>query len=1196
MKKIFNILLVAAVVAGMASCTKVKEEDAFSKAPVAPELYAHNDILITTNTLDEDVTFSWSAYRFLPEGLEYSLYASYTEEAVLLAKTTERYVTWSKSEFRTLLYQKMPELPNNDVFSLLLNVSVPNNGKELKSSSIRITVYAAGDAAAPVIEDAVEEITLSPENLDDPIELISWEPARLVYGEEITYDVFLSVVPKNQTLTSVKGDVEGDDEVINAVKLNGEPLTETSFSTTVDKLNDAIAEAGGEEMATNRIQLDVVAYCASLPNGVPSAEPAYVTVDTYKATYDPTLALVGSWAAGSAPILYHSEKVKGTYEGVVDLTDAGAFTFGELGFDIAVETKGEGDNQYAVVTSSTPTEKAFEVPGGLYYVNMDAKRSKLTMVQIKSLGIVGDMVGGWDQDIDMSYDASANRFMAVANVVNGKFKIRFNHAWDYSFGGDVAAVVFNSNDNFDASYEGEYKVILNVGKAPFSVGFVNANLPETLYMVGTDFGNWDWASEDVVELVPVVYNPAWNVTTTEGQFWTIRYLTAGHGVKFNGNRAWDGQQFGSLAQNDGFTNDKDGNVVVAESGLYMIHIDMVNGILHLEPARVYGIGDCFGGWTEGMEDALFQHDGKKMKITVPNGGEIRMYAASEISTSDWWTREFVFFDGKIAYRGNAGDQDRVRVFKDKVVTLDFNAGTATVTGEGEGPQAPDIVSLIGTLNNSEWKIDYDMETLDGETWTIKGVSLTADDMFKIRENHAWTTNYGGPEVSGKVGEDDVYTPELGKEFAAGSYNICVGKDGEYAITFKWDAEHPTILIEEYQKFPEHLYMIGAEFGGWDWASDGVVEMTPVIHKPEWNADAEGQFYTVRYFTAGEGFKFCATKAWNGDFWGLETNDGYTEVNGNCTVAEDGFYLVHIDFKAGKVHVEPARVYGIGDAFGGWDEEMEDARFVADGKVLKATVAKAGNIRMYVASSIATSPWWTREFNVIEGKIVPRLMDELPGVPALANQVVKLDFNAGTGAIEGEGVAPTLPQTMFIIGEAINGWSDFVPMHAFHSQEGMFWIIRYLEADKAFKFSPVADWKGDFNQLDTNEGFETVDTNCKVTASGVYCIGVDCANSKIIVEPAKVYGIGEAFGGWEAQPVAFQVEGQTLVGTATTDGNIRTYVDSKILSSTNDWWHAEFIPKDGAIVYRETGGDPEDVAITADQKIIYDFNAGTAVIQ
>ena len=1012
MKKIVNILLVAAVVAGMASCSKVKEEDAFSKAPVAPELYAHNDILITTNTLDEDVTFSWSAYRFLPEGLEYSLYASYTEEAVLLAKTTERYVTWSKSEFRTLLYQKMPELPNNDVFSLLLNVSVPNNGKELKSSSIRITVYAAGDAAAPVIEDAVEEITLSPKNLDDPIELISWEPARLVYGEEITYDVFLSVVPKNQTLTSVKGDVEGDDEVINAVKLNGEPLTETSFSTTVDKLNDAIAEAGGEEMATNRIMLEVVAYCASLPNGVPSAEPAYVTVDTYKATYDATLALVGSWAAGSAPILYQSEKVKGTYEGVVDLTDAGAFTFGELGFDIAVETKGEGDNQYAVVTSSTPTEKALEVPGGLYYVNMDAKRSKLTMVQIKSLGIVGDMIGSWDQDIDMSYDASANRFMAVANVVNGKFKIRFNHDWDYSFGGDVAAVVFNSNDNFDASYEGEYKVFLNVGKAPFSVGFVNANLPETLYMVGTDFGNWDWASEDVVELVPVVYNPDWNVTTTEGQFWTIRYLTAGNGVKFNGNRAWDGKQFGSLAQNDGFTNDKDGNVVVAESGLYMIHIDMVNGILHLEPARVYGIGDCFGGWTEGMEDALFQHDGKKMKITVPNGGEIRMYAASEISTSDWWTREFVFFDGKIAYRGNAGDQDRVRVFKDKVVTLDFNAGTATVTGEGEGPQAPETVSLIGTLNNTSWDTDFDMETLDGETWTIKGVSLKADDMFKIRENHAGTTNYGGPEVSGKVGEDDVYIPELGKEFAAGSYNICVGKDGEYAITFKWDAEHPTILIEEYQKFPEHLYMIGAEFGSWDWASEDVVELVPVVYNPDWNVTTtEGQFWTIRYLTAGNGVKFNGNRAWDGkQFGSLAQNDGFTnDKDGNVVVAESGLYMIHIDMVNGILHLEPARVYGIGDCFGGWTEGMEDALFQHDGKKMKITVPNGGEIRMYAASEISTSDWWTREFVFFDGKIAYRgNAGDQDRVKLSAAQTVTLNFNEGTASVEGEGEAPTLP--------------------------------------------------------------------------------------------------------------------------------------------------------------------------------------------
>ena len=117
------------------------------------------------------------------------------------------------------------------------------------------------------------------------------------------------------------------------------------------------------------------------------------------------------------------------------------------------------------------------------------------------------------------------------------------------------------------------------------------------------------------------------------------------------------------------------------------------------------------------------------------------------------------------------------------------------------------------------------------------------------------------------------------------------------------------------------------------------------------------------------------------------------------MAEDGFYLVHIDMKNGKVHVEPARVYGIGDAFGGWDKAMESAKFTAaDGK-LTATVANTANLRMYVESSIATSDWWTREFNVIDGKITPRIMDELAAVPATAGQKVTLDFNAGTGVIE-----------------------------------------------------------------------------------------------------------------------------------------------------------------------------------------------------
>ena len=121
-----------------------------------------------------------------------------------------------------------------------------------------------------------------------------------------------------------------------------------------------------------------------------------------------------------------------------------------------------------------------------------------------------------------------------------------------------------------------------------------------------------------------------------------------------------------------------GNCFVAENGVYMIYVDTENKKLCVEKAKVYGIGDCFGGWDAKMEGALFAEQEGKLVGKTAAAGEIRLYAESSIATSDWWTREFVFFDGKIAYRGNGGDQDRVNVEAEKTVTLDFNAGTAVV--------------------------------------------------------------------------------------------------------------------------------------------------------------------------------------------------------------------------------------------------------------------------------------------------------------------------------------------------------------------------------------------------------------------------------------------------------------------------------------------------------------------------------------
>lgn len=316
---------------------------------------------------------------------------------------------------------------------------------------------------------------------------------------------------------------------------------------------------------------------------------------------------------------------------------------------------------------------------------------------------------------------------------------------------------------------------------------------------------------------------------------------------------------------------------------------------------------------------------------------------------------------------------------------------------------PAAWSLIGTIGGTNWDTDTDLTNAGGDIWVVRNVALTASDEFKIRADHKWDEAYGGPEENAQSTIDPgnpygVFKPTLGTAFEAKDKNIAVGAAGNYDVTFDYAAK--TILIEAHREFPAQLYMIGDEFSAWNWNDPGVVEMTPVLHNPDWGADAPGQFWTVRYFTAGKGFKFCAVKAWNGDFNSLTTNDGFTVVNNNCTVAEDGFYLVHIDLKNSILHVEPARVYGMGDCFGGWDAEKESALFKTEGKTLKATIAADGELRMFVASRIATSEWWTREFIVLDGRIAYRGNGgEQQRVKCTAGQVVTLDPNARTGSIQ-----------------------------------------------------------------------------------------------------------------------------------------------------------------------------------------------------
>ena len=287
------------------------------------------------------------------------------------------------------------------------------------------------------------------------------------------------------------------------------------------------------------------------------------------------------------------------------------------------------------------------------------------------------------------------------------------------------------------------------------------------------------------------------------------------------------------------------------------------------------------------------------------------------------------------------------------------------------------------------------------TWTDQ--ELSAGGKFKFAYGGGWKIELNAL-ADATDANDERYikaNTNLGENALPGGADIAVEGAGTYTITLTYNLAQGAIAnsykyeikMTAASALPSEMYMIGDAIGGWDWAGDYIVSMTPVH-------SAEGAFWTIKPLEAGKPFKFCPVKDWNGDFTGLGEDSGYVVADGNCSVEADGIYMIYVDVKNKKLVIEPAAVYGIGDCFGGWDAKMEAAKFAVEGQSLKVTVPADGNLRMYAETSAATTDWWTREFNVFDGKIEFRGNgDDQAAVAVTAGQVVTLNFADNTGSIQ-----------------------------------------------------------------------------------------------------------------------------------------------------------------------------------------------------
>lgn len=328
-------------------------------------------------------------------------------------------------------------------------------------------------------------------------------------------------------------------------------------------------------------------------------------------------------------------------------------------------------------------------------------------------------------------------------------------------------------------------------------------------------------------------------------------------------------------------------------------------------------------------------------------------------------------------------------------------GAATPDGWSSSTPLP----LSGGFNMNTMKFEIaEIKMLENEYkfrysngWKI--ILDTAKDLGSGKKGIKVNTNFGGTVSALVPGGDNMKNDKYGIYKVSMTWTLGAAYQAE--ITFVKDAEPlPT--------YPDAVYVVGdATAYGWDEPGS---KAGAVMHKCAGGAPSEGIYWKICHIEASKGFKIAAAK------WAAP-NLGYTDVkeydatgiavsekDGNMSVATSGMYIVVLNLRDNtvKVSVKDAEVYGIGDAFGSWDEAKAANKFTVnntDKTLVSPALTAAANIRMYAEHSWIPA-WWNAEFIVKSDKIEYRNDGgDQEAVAGTVGQVITLKFDDNTGTIK-----------------------------------------------------------------------------------------------------------------------------------------------------------------------------------------------------
>ena len=314
-----------------------------------------------------------------------------------------------------------------------------------------VQMVSPEDVVAPVLHELDGPIVITPDNKDDSVAVISWEPADFGVTTQVDYVLELSKADGSAKKTLAAG-VTKTEATVAYLDLNG--IVYADFELEAGIPHDLLLTVGASVGVTETYW----------------SEPMTITVTaTAAAKVYPKLFVVGSyngWSHDANQYIFDFEGSDNSYEGMVDFGEDHAAN------EFKITGGAWGKDEHSMNGAHDPETKTISLVvggGDNIYVYQAKRYYHLTFTRTPDLtvdfsfdqiGVIGDF-NGWGADVVMQFNPATQKFYAdVEFPADGGFKFRADAGWDVNWG-STGSGVLDSGDNIPVK-AGNYRVYLNM--------------------------------------------------------------------------------------------------------------------------------------------------------------------------------------------------------------------------------------------------------------------------------------------------------------------------------------------------------------------------------------------------------------------------------------------------------------------------------------------------------------------------------------------------------------------------------------------------------------------------------------------------------------------------------------------------------------------------------------------------------------